>query len=135
MSNLIKCKKAEFWLEEGVLFCEFIPEECKNDFKQEFIKDFLKSIATLSNGRYFPLLIDLRQLNDKLAFSVVKLLTKNPELKSLILSKSFVVNSFFLQFGLIVLKGVQNPIIPNKIFRSYENAVKYSLETNYIFNT
>jgi len=135
MSNLVKCKKAEFWLEEGVLFCELIPEKCKNDFEQDFIDDILKAIATLSNGRYFPLIIDLRQLNDKLAFSVVKLLTKNPELKSLILSKSFVVNSFFLQFVLIVLKGVQNPIIPNKIFRSYENAVKYSLETNYIFNT
>ena len=135
MSNQIKCRKAKFWLEDGILFCEFIPEECKNEFCDDFIEDYLYAVDTLSNGRYFPLLIDLRQLKDNFAFSVVKLLAKNPELKLAILSKSFVVNSFFLQLALIILKGVQDPVIPNKIFRSYVNAVKYSQETNYIFNS
>ena len=135
MGNQIKCRKAKFRLEGGILFCEFMPEECKNEFSEDFIEEFLNAIARLSNGGYYPMLIDLRQLNDKYAFSVVKLLSKNPELKLAILSKSFLVNSFLLQIGLIILKGVQDPVIPNKIFRSYESAVKYSLETNYFFNT
>lgn len=135
MGNPIKCRKAKFWLEDGILFCEFITEECRNEFSEDFIEDFLKAIARLSNGGYFPMLIDLRQLNGKYVFSVVKLLSKNRELKLAILSKSFLVNSFLLQIGLIILKGIEDPVIPNKIFRSYENAVKYSLETNYIFNT
>tara|TARA_R110002050_G_scaffold94765_2_gene197257 strand:+ start:126798 stop:127211 length:414 start_codon:yes stop_codon:yes gene_type:complete len=134
MSDQIKCRKAKFWLEDGVLFCEFILKECKNEFSEDFIEDYLNVIATLSDGRYFPLLIDLRQLNNNYAFSVVKILAKNPELKLAILSKSFVVNSFLIQFVFNVLKMVQDPIIPNKIFRSYKSAVKYSLETNYIFN-
>ena len=83
MSNQIKCRKAKFWLEDGILFCEFIPEECKNEFCDDFIEDYLYAVDTLSNGRYFPLLIDLRQLKDNFAFSVVKLLAKNPELKFL----------------------------------------------------
>lgn len=118
-----------------VYYARFLHEECRNEFSEDFIEDFLKAIARLSNGGYFPMLIDLRQLNGKYVFSVVKLLSKNRELKLAILSKSFLVNSFLLQIGLIILKGIEDPVIPNKIFRSYENAVKYSLETNYIFNT
>lgn len=134
MSSIIKCRKAKFWLEDGILFCEFIAKECKNEFSEDFIEDYLEVISSLSKGGYFPLLIDLRQLKNDYAFSVVKILAKNPELKSAILSKSFVVESFLLQFILIALKIVQDPIIPNKIFRNYNKAVKYSLETNYIFN-
>ena len=135
MSNQIKCRRAKFWLDNGILFCEFIPKECKNEFSEDFIEDYLEAIATLSDGGYFPLLIDLRHLNNKYTFSVVKFLAKNPDLKSAILSKSFVIKSFLIQFILIVMKIVQDPIIPNKVFRSYQKAVKYSLETNYIFNT
>ncbi|MEN3323282.1 hypothetical protein VP395_06055 [Mariniflexile soesokkakense] len=135
MGKHIKCRKAKFWLEEGILFCEFIPKECKKEFSEDFIEDYLEAIATLSNGRYFPMLIDVRQLSNAYALSVVKLLSKNSELKLAILSKSFVVNSFFLQFVLIVIKGFQDPVIPNKIFTRYENAINYSLKTNYIFNS
>ena len=134
MSNPIKCRKAKVWLEDGVLFCVFIPKECDIEFKDDFIEDFLKAIVLLSNGGYYPLLIDLRQLSNASAFSVVKILAKNPDLKSAILSKSFVVSSYFMQFMILVFKGIQDPVIPNKVFRSYENAIKYSLETNYVFN-
>lgn len=135
MSNQLICKKAKFWLKDGVLYCVFIPKECEDEFKTDFLEDFLKAVATLSKGSYFPLLIDLRQLKNANAFSVVKTLSKNPELKSAILSKSFVVNTFFLQVALIVFKRIYDPVIPNKIFKSYDNAIKYSLETNYIFNS
>lgn len=134
MSNPVKCRKANFWLEDGVLYCEFIPQECKGKFKKDFLEDLLNAIANLSKGSYFPLLLDLRQLNNTSALSVVKIIAKNPVLKSAILSKSFVVKSFFLQFILVVCKRIQDPVIPNKVFKSYENAVKYSEETNYIFN-
>lgn len=134
MNNPIKCRKAKFWLEDGVLFCVFIPKECDNEFKDDFIEDFLKAIALLSNGSYYPLLIDLRQLSNANAFSVVKILSKSPELKSAILSKSFVVNSYFMQFMILVCKRIHDPVIPNKVFKSYDNAIKYSLETNYVFN-
>ena len=135
MGNKIKCRKAKFWLEDEILFCEFNSKKCKNEFNEDFIEDYLEAIATLSDGKYFPLLIDLRQLNSKYTFSVVKTLAKNSDLKSAILSKSFMIKSFFIQFKLIVMKIIQDPIIPNKVFRSYQKAVKYSLETNYIFNT
>ena len=135
MCNSVKCKKAKFWLEDGVLFCVFIPKECDNEFKEDFLEDFLNAVGLLSNGGYYPLLIDLRQLSNANAFTVVKILAKNPELKLAILSKSFVVNSFFMQFMILICKRIHDPVIPNKVFKSYENALKYSLETNYVFNT
>ncbi|WP_308993204.1 hypothetical protein QLS71_008235 [Mariniflexile litorale] len=134
MVKQIKCKKAKFWLKEGVLFCRFIRGECKKEFSQEFLDEHIKAITTLSNGRYYPLLIDLRQLNENYAFSVVKIIANNPELKSVILSKSFVVNSCFVQFVLVVLKRIDDPVIPNKVFRNYDTAIEYSLETNHFFN-
>lgn len=135
MGAKIKCRKAKFWLEDGILFCKFIPKKCSNEFREDFIEEYLKAIATLSNGGYFPIIIDLRKLNDSYALSVIRLLSKNQELKLAILSKSFLVNSVFLQVLLSVLNIAQDPIIPNKIFRNYESAIKYSSETNYIFNS
>lgn len=135
MSHIIRCRKAKFWIEDGVLYCKFIAKKCKNKFSDDFIEDYLDAITLLSNGRYYPLLIDLRKLNNNYAFSVIKILAKNPALKLAILSKSFVVKSYLIQFILIVLKVIQDPIIPNKVFRNYKKAVKYSQRTNFIFNT
>lgn len=134
MDKIIKCRKAKFWLNDGVLFCEFIPKQCKKEFNEDFLKDYLNAIDTLSNGRYFPLLIDLRKLDNSFVFPVVKVLSKNPELKSAILSKSFVVSSFLTQLEINLFKFIHDPIIPNKVFVSYKKAVNYSLKTNNIFN-
>lgn len=134
MSNQIKCETAKFWIEDDVIFCKFIGKKCRKEFDEDFLEEYLKAIITLSNGKYFPLLIDLRELNDNYVFPVVRILAKHPDLKSAILSKSFVVNSCFLQFVLIALRRVHDSIIPNRIFTSYEKAIEYSLETNQIFN-
>lgn len=134
MGNHIKCRKAKFWLEEGILFCKFIKGYCKKEFREEFLEEYIIAITELSAGSYFPLLIDLRKLTEKEAFAVIKSIANNPELKSAILSKAFVVNSFFVQFTLLVLRRIHDPIIPNKIFTSYNNAIAYSLETNHLFN-
>ncbi|MBP0905679.1 DUF7793 family protein [Mariniflexile gromovii] len=134
MNKQIKCKKAKFWLEDGVLFCKFISSECKKQFSEEFLEEYLRAITTLSDGMYYPLLVDLRQLNDHYALSVVRILAFNPEIKSEILSKSFVVNSYFVQVLLILLRGIQDPVIPNKIFTNYDSAFAYSLGINHNFN-
>ena len=90
----MKCNNVEFWFEKGVLFCRFETGECQKVFNEEFLEEFLNTISTLSNGGYFPLLLDLRQLKRKYAFSLIKIIAQNPELKSALLSKSFVVNSY-----------------------------------------
>lgn len=134
MKRQIKCRKAKFWIEDGVLFCEFKNEKDKKKFNEDCLDEYIEAISTLSNDRYLPLIIDLRKLKDSYAFSIVHVLAKNPKLKSAILTKSFVVNSYFLQFLILVLRRGYDPIIPNKIFTSFERAIEYSLDTNYIFN-
>lgn len=134
MSNIIIDNKAKFWIHDGVIFCEFIPAKYSNVFSKEFFHNYLNAIHTLSKGGYFPLLVDLRRLSDNIVYPIIKFLCKSPELKSVILSKSFVVSSNSMQFGLIALRMAQDPVIPNKIYRSYDKAVKYSLKTNNFFN-
>ncbi|MFD1161035.1 MULTISPECIES: DUF7793 family protein [Hwangdonia] len=134
MSNQIECNKAKFWLEEGILFCKFIKGNCTKEFSEDFLEEYINAINTLSGGSYLPLLIDLRDLKEKEAFSVTTIIANNTKLKSALLSKSFVVNSYYVQFILVVLRRIHDPIIPNKIFRNYERAIAYSLETNQTFN-
>jgi hypothetical protein len=134
MDGQIKCKKAIFRIEDHVLYCEFISKKCSKEFKENHLEKYLKAIATMSNGRYYPLLIDLRDFNVAFIFSVVRVLAKNQELKSIILSKSFVVNSSFLQFVFILFMRINDPVIPNKIFTNYHKAIRYSLETNQVYN-
>ncbi|WP_372754255.1 hypothetical protein [Mariniflexile sp.] len=135
MSKKVKCGNAEFWLDSGVVFCRFMQKESVNNFNTENLKDYFSVIDKLSNGRYYPLVIDLRNLGDGYVFSVVKKLSRNLELKTIVLSKSFVVSSFATKFGLAIFNLIPDPIIPNRIFCSFEKAVHYSLKTNYIFNS
>ena len=134
MRQQIKCKKAKFWILEGVLFCKFIVGEYEKGFSDEFLDDYLNAITTLSDGKFFPLIIDLRELNEDCALSIVRTIATNSKIKSSVLSKSFVVNTYFIQLVLIVLRGIQDPEIPNKIFSSYSKAVAYSLSINQSFN-
>lgn len=130
----MKCDKTNFWFEKGVLFCRFEGDECKKVFNDEFLVEFFNKISTLSKGGYYPLLLDLRQLKQKYACSLIKIIANNPELKTALLSKSFVVSSYFVQFSLIASRKIHDPIIPNKVFTDYDKAIAYSTETNYIFN-
>ncbi|WP_100611021.1 DUF7793 family protein [Confluentibacter lentus] len=133
MCNKIKCKKAKFWIEDGVLICEFSDDNCIKKFSEYFSEEYLKAITKLSNGGYFPLLIDLRKLDKNYAFSIALILSKRPELKLAILSKSFVVNSYFLKFVLTIFGRIYDSIIPNRIFMNYNKAIEYSLETHQNF--
>ncbi|WP_372754269.1 hypothetical protein [Mariniflexile sp.] len=135
MSEQILCRKAKFWFNEGVLFCEFIPHEADDHFSVHFLDDFLEAISTLSKDGHFPLVIDLRALKNKCALLAIELLSENPELNSFILSKSFVVSSCIMKLNVILFIMNQDSVIPNKVFTNLENAIKYSLETNCVFNT
>ncbi|XMO85049.1 hypothetical protein AAFN75_09645 [Algibacter sp. AS12] len=134
MENVRKCNKAKFWLDEGILFCKFERGECTKEFSEEFLEEYVNTITSISGGSYFPLLVDLRILKEKEAFTVIQVIANNLELKSAILSKAFVVNSYFIQLALVALRKIYDPIIPNKIFKNYNNAISYSLETNHFFN-
>lgn len=134
MNEQIKCKHIELWKKDGVLFSKFMRKNGKKEFSKNCLAEYLNAITTLSNGRYLPLIIDLRKLKDKNVFSLIEILAKDPNLKSAILSKSFIINSRFLHFILVVLRMVHDPIIPNKVFISDKSAMAYSLKTNHIFN-
>lgn len=134
MTKQIQLDRVKFWRDNGVLFCKVQNSDNGQVIKKDNINDYIKAITTLSNGEYYPLLIDFRDVDNKDTISQVRLLANNTELKSVILSKSFVVNSAFMQFMLVVLHGIYDPIIPNKVFKNFENAFQYSVEINQIFN-
>ncbi|MEP3838138.1 MAG: hypothetical protein ABJM36_10840 [Algibacter sp.] len=135
MSKPIKCNKTIIWLEENILFCKFIGDECNNTkFSKDCLEEYIRVITEISDGSYFPLVIDLKQLKNNYALSVIKTMANHLEFRSAILSKSFVVNSFYVQFAFIASKVIQDPVAPNKVFLSYNKAVAFSLETNQSFN-
>ncbi len=134
MTKQIQLDRVKFWIDNGVLFCKVQNSNNGQVIKKDNINDYVKAIAALSCGEYYPLLIDFRDVDNKDTIAQVRLLANNTELKSVILSKSFVVNSAFMQFMLVVLHGIYDPIIPNKVFKSFESAFQYSVEINQIFN-
>ncbi|SFC84836.1 hypothetical protein [Algibacter pectinivorans] len=134
MENNKKCNKAKFWLDQDILFCKFKKGQCTKKFREEFSEDYVKTISSLSGDSYFPLLVDLRALKAKQAFAVIQVIANNSELRSVILCKSFVVRSLYIRFVLLALGGIYDPIIPNKIYKNYNKAISYSLETNQFFN-
>lgn len=134
MKNEIIFDNVKFWLNQDIIHCSFYGKIDKQflDFEIEYI--FAEVITSLSNGSFKPILIDLTGVSNTNAFSLYKVISRNPQIKPYVISKSFLVKSFNIKL-LFKLYNIGNDgVVPIKISTSFINAVQYSNEKYLEFN-
>lgn len=127
----------KFWVDHDVIYCQILSD--LTDLDDNKIKDiehiFLNKIFMLSKDVHMPILIDLKELNFSNAIKVFTFLSKNTLIKSLVLSKTFLVNSYKLKMLLNIQSFVCNPSLPDVIFKDDKSAIQYCIEDNRTYNS
>lgn len=91
-----------FWIEANIIHCT-ISKEYKGEILEDKAAEFFASeITALSNGRYLPLLIDLREVGILDAFRLFTILSPPSLLDFSVLTTSFLVRSNALRIMLSV---------------------------------
>ena len=134
MNNEISVGDIKFWEHENIIYCEIYSGFDENNTNGEIEEIFLSAISILSNGKYKPILINLRKTNFALSFKMFKFLSKNFHIKTKVLSKTFLVNSYGLKALLFIYNFATFPIVPNTIFTDYNSAIIDCNENYMLFN-
>lgn len=134
MGNEIVYDSVKFWLDHHVIHCRIKNNISKEFSEIEFEDLFVKIISSLTNVNYKPVLIDLTDLSYLNALSVFKTISRSLQIKSIVLSKTFLVQSIDLKLLLSLYNFGNNSVVPNKISTNYNGALKFSNETYEQFN-
>ncbi len=125
----------KFWSDQNIIYCKVY-----NDFTGAYHTDelenvFLNEIFKLSKDVHMPILINLEALSISSSIKVFRILSKNALIKSLVLSKTFLVNSYFLKSLLNIQSVICNPVVPDSIFKDPNSAVNYCVNDNKTYNS
>ncbi|MEL0645213.1 hypothetical protein V6251_12535 [Olleya sp. Ti.3.14] len=128
----------KFWVDQDVIYCKILNDltDLDDSCKAKDIEHiFLNKIFTLSKDVHMPILIDLRGLKFSSAIKSFTFLSKNTLIKSLVLSKTFLVNTYKLKMLLNIQSFVCNPALPDVIFKCNKSAIQYCIEDNKTYNS
>jgi len=132
---MVRIEKIMFWVADDVLHCKQVSTYDNIKIDINIDQKLQESLYAICNGKFLPLLIDLRAVNGQEALTIVKQLALSTTLKQISLSEAIVVNSLFLKLIIGCYKRIYDFTLPVKTFISLNNAKKYCLETNRIFNS
>ncbi|SDF02358.1 DUF7793 family protein [Ulvibacter litoralis] len=124
----------KFWIDQHIIHCEIYSGFGKINSESEIEKIFINEISTISEGKFLPILINLREVNDSSSIRIFKLLSRNTKLNSLVLSKTFLVKSYSLKGLLLIYNFTSNLIVPNTVFNDYDLAIADCTEVFKNFN-
>lgn len=128
-NNIIKLGCAKFWTDKGILFCEINnPDETRN-LNEATVDSYLKVIVSLCEGKKMPFLIDLRNTHGAFLNTAAKKLAESSELAKLSLTEAFIVNSLKVELLINSYKRIYEPVIPFEIFRDYDAALNFSINS------
>ncbi|WP_188463343.1 DUF7793 family protein [Bizionia arctica] len=125
---------SKFWIDKKIIYCKV-----DSDFNTEKVDEnvevlFVQTITVLSQGKFLPFLIDVRELDFNQSIKLLKLLSNCARIKSLILSKTFLVDSYKFKVLLSIYSFICNPIVPDFVFKNVKRAVEHCDDDNMIFN-
>jgi len=134
MRNVIQFDGIMFWVDQNIIYCKLNPVFLKNHEKSNVEDIFYNAISILSNGRYLPILISLEEMDSTSSLRTFKIITNSNLIKTLVLSKIFLVRSISSKIMLSLNNVVANKIVPNKIFKDFNSANKYCQNNYMSFN-
>ena len=123
-----------FKVDQDVIFCDVY-----NDFNEKCLDEdledvFSSSISKLSQDTYLPILINIGSLSFYNSIRVFRFLSNNSKIKSVVLSETFLVNSYFLKILLSLQNFTRITIIPDAVFKNFKAAFRYCDENNKVYN-
>ncbi|MCF7559923.1 hypothetical protein L3X39_04675 [Sabulilitoribacter multivorans] len=132
MKNEIVIDNIKFWVDQNIIHTSINGKIDKKFLEIEDI--FVEVILALTVGNFKPLLIDLTTISKLNAINLFKILSRSSQIKTLVLSKSFLVQSYDLKLLLDLYNFGNETIVPNKISTKYSHAVKYCNQSYEQFN-
>jgi hypothetical protein len=124
MKNEITIDNVNFWVDENIIFCRIGSDFDEFNKWNEIDDIFQYAISILSNGKYLPILIDLRETNYSLSIKIFKFLSFDSAIKTFVLSKTFLVNSYVLKALLLMYNFSASMIVPNSVFTDFNSALE-----------
>ena len=134
MKNEIIFENVKFWQDQDIIHCSFNSEFDDRLLEIEIEDLFVQVIDALSNGSYKPILIDLTAVSYLNAIGLYKFISRNSQIKSYVLSKSFIVKSIDIKLLLELYNLGSDGVVPNKICTNFDRAIQYCNEKHAAFN-
>ena len=128
-NETIQLERTKFWVDNGILFCEILNLDPARNLNEDTVESYIQTVSKLCNGKKMPFLIDLRNTHGTFLSTAAKKLANSSELSKLGLAEVFVVNSLKIELLIISYKRIYEPIIPFKIFKNYNEALTFSINT------
>lgn len=122
------------WIDQDIIHCVFKNDQDIYEIYSNLEIIFLNTIPILSKGKYMPLMIDLKHVQNKIAIKLFKSLSNNRLIEESVLSTTFLVRSFALKVFLDIYDFLNNAILPHKICVNYSSAVQHCDYKNKVFN-
>lgn len=117
-----------FWIDSNVIQCT-IGKECESKILEDVApKAFARRITALANGRYLPLLIDLREVGIFYAFRLFTTFSPPSRLDFSVLSTSFLVKSLALRIMLSLYCIATGNAFWNRVYHNPKVALDHCLE-------
>lgn len=130
MKNELFIGNFKFSVDQNIIFCTIYNGFDENSNWGEIDGIFLDAVTTLSKGKLLPLFIDLSKIDHSLSIKFFKFISNNFTLKKIVLSKTFLVNTYKLKIVLFVYNFTYNLIIPNAIFKNHNLAIKNCIKNH-----
>lgn len=134
MRNVIQFDGIKFWVDQDIIHCNLDSVFFKKYERANIEEIFYNSISILTKGMYMPFLINIKGVDRPCALKIFNIISKSAQIKRLVLSRIFLVNSKGLKVILTLNNILVKQIVPNKIFRGYKAAMEFCKNDNMIFN-
>lgn len=135
MKDEIRINNIKFWVNRNVIYCK-LDDSSNVDYSDTGIEDvFYEAISMLSDGVYLPVIFDFREINIGLSVKLFKLLSNNGKIKSIVLSKAFLIKNYKHKMLLSFYVMFSDSNVPNLIFKDPDLAIQYSNKNYGIFNS
>lgn len=134
MKKQVEFDNMEFGLDHDFIHCKFKGKLNKTFLQLDMEDIIIEVVPTLSEINYKPIIFDLTQISKLDAVRVFKILSRNSNIKLLVLSKSFLVKSFDLKLLFDLCSFKCGSVVPNKVFTSYSQSVKFCSKDYEQFN-
>jgi hypothetical protein len=134
MKDEILVDNIKFWVDQNIIYCKLYGDFDDNYFESVFENVFTNAITKLSDGKYMPVLFNLREIDNLQTIKIFKRLSNNALIKSSVLTKTFLVRSLVLKVILSCCDLAKNPNDLNKICTDKDLAIKHCIKNNKVFN-
>lgn len=135
MENERLVNNFKFWVDKEIIHCKIFNNFDGTKEIDDLENIFLNQIFKLSGDVHMPILFDMEDLSFTNAIKVFKFLSNNTLIKSLVLSKTFLVHSLPSQISLNIQSFLCNPGAPDLIFKNSKSAVKFCINDTRTYNS